>query len=83
MCGWMQLIAYWEPRFCTQTFKFFQIKIASLEVGEGVVDKPSYQRNLGKGRKGKGAVSITVWYVDFHFILCIWLCLVSASVESL
>lgn len=77
------LLPIGNPDFVPQTFEFFQIKIVLLEVEEGVVDKPSYQRNLGKERKGKRAVRITVWYVDFHFILSIWLCLVSASVESL
>lgn len=77
------LLPIGNPDFVPQTFEFFQIKIVLLEVAEGVVDKPSYQRNLGKGRKGKRAVRITVWYVDFHFILSVWLCLVSASVVSL
>lgn len=54
------LLLIGNPDFVPQTFEFFQIKIASLELGEGVVDKPSYQRNLGKGQKGWGAVNIKV-----------------------
>lgn len=77
------LLPIGNPDFVPQTFEFFQIEIVLLEVEEGGVDKPSYQRNPGKGRKGKRAVRITVWYVDFHFILSVCLCLVSASVESL
>lgn len=59
----MQLIAYWERRFCTLTFEFFQIKIASLEMGEGVVDKPSYQRNLGKGGRGLSVLRLVYRYL--------------------